>query len=268
MTAGTPLTATGTGTLALNPADAVSGTIASAGRAVNAVNVAVPPPTAAAQIVGEPSLQLTYSGTGTLADTHVFAQIVDEARGVVLGNQATPIPVTLDGQPHTITPPARGRRRLRAARDPLHAAAHRRHAALRPGPLARGDHVQRDQAHAAHGRSECRQRRRGHPADHAHVPEPPALLDPRPRRAPEGHGRGQARGRQTRTGDRRPARQDQGDGQGQGQRPSQGQDGARDAGLPDLHRPPVNRRRAPRAGAVPVQPVYGVIVMRPAPPTG
>jgi ABC-2 type transport system ATP-binding protein len=33
----------------------------------------------------------------------VFAQIVDEARGVVVGNQATPIPVTLDGQPHTLT---------------------------------------------------------------------------------------------------------------------------------------------------------------------
>jgi ABC-2 type transport system ATP-binding protein len=101
--AGAPLTATGSGTLALNPADATSGTVASAGRAVNAVNVAVPPPAAAAQILGEPTLELTYSGTGTLADTHVFAQIVDEARGVVVGNQATPIPVTLDGQPHSIT---------------------------------------------------------------------------------------------------------------------------------------------------------------------
>ena len=65
----------------------------------------MPPPSAATQIVGEPRLELTYSGTGTPAATHVFAQLVDEARGVVVGNQATPIPVTLDGQPHTITRP-------------------------------------------------------------------------------------------------------------------------------------------------------------------
>jgi ABC-2 type transport system ATP-binding protein len=101
--AGTPLTATGSGTLALNPSDAASGTVATAGRAANAVNLPVPPPSAGIQILGEPSLELTYSGTGAPAGTHVFAQIVDEARNVVVGNQATPIPVTLDGQPHTIT---------------------------------------------------------------------------------------------------------------------------------------------------------------------
>src|SRR4051794_5888953 len=100
VTAGAPVSATGTGTLVLSPADAASGTIATAGRAINAVNVGVTVP-AAAQIVGEPRLGLTYSGTG--AATHVFAQLVDEQRGVVVGNQATPIPLTLDGRPHTIT---------------------------------------------------------------------------------------------------------------------------------------------------------------------
>jgi ABC-2 type transport system ATP-binding protein len=100
--AGTPITASGSGTLALNPADAASGTVATAGRALNAVNVPVTAPEAA-QIVGEPQLSLSYSGTG--AGTHVFAQLVDEARGVVVGNQATPIPVTLDGRPHTIARP-------------------------------------------------------------------------------------------------------------------------------------------------------------------
>jgi ABC-2 type transport system ATP-binding protein len=104
VTAGAPITATGSGTLALNPADAASGTIATAGRAVNAVNVGVTAP-AAAQIVGEPQLSLTYSGTGASASTYVFAQLVDEQRGVVVGNQATPIPLTLDGQPHTIARP-------------------------------------------------------------------------------------------------------------------------------------------------------------------
>src|SRR3954470_610005 len=100
---GAPLSASGSGTLVLNPSDATSGTVATAGRAANAVNVSVPPPATATQILGEPALTLTYSGTG--ATTHVYAQIVDEARNVVAGNQATPIPVTLDGQPHTITRP-------------------------------------------------------------------------------------------------------------------------------------------------------------------
>ena len=99
--AGPPVTASGSGTLVLNPADAVSGTPLAAGRAANAVNVAVDG--SGKQIVGEPALTLTYSGTGV--GTHVFAQLADDARGVVVGNQATPIPVTLDGQPHTITRP-------------------------------------------------------------------------------------------------------------------------------------------------------------------
>jgi ABC-2 type transport system ATP-binding protein len=33
----------------------------------------------------------------------VFAQIVDRERNLVLGNQATPIPLTLDGRPHTVS---------------------------------------------------------------------------------------------------------------------------------------------------------------------
>jgi hypothetical protein len=36
---------------------------------------------------------------------HVFAQIVDENTGLVLGGIVTPIPVTLDGQTHTVTVP-------------------------------------------------------------------------------------------------------------------------------------------------------------------
>ena len=35
----------------------------------------------------------------------MFAQIVDTATNLVVGNQATPIPVTLDGEPHTIDRP-------------------------------------------------------------------------------------------------------------------------------------------------------------------
>jgi ABC-2 type transport system ATP-binding protein len=57
------------------------------------------------EVVGEPELEMTYSGTAAPAQTHVFAQIVDPARNVVVGNQVTPIPVTLDGAEHTLNIP-------------------------------------------------------------------------------------------------------------------------------------------------------------------
>ena len=56
-------------------------------------------------MLGEPRLRLAYSGTGAPADTHVYAQIVDTARNLVLGNVSTPIPVKLNGEPHTIERP-------------------------------------------------------------------------------------------------------------------------------------------------------------------
>jgi ABC-2 type transport system ATP-binding protein len=96
---GAPIVAEGSGTLLVNPLDALSGTPLAAAPAANAVNVPIAPFTA--QVVGEPRLTLTYSGTGTA--THAFAQIVDEQRGVVLGNQVTPLPITLDGAQHTVT---------------------------------------------------------------------------------------------------------------------------------------------------------------------
>jgi ABC-2 type transport system ATP-binding protein len=114
---GTPLTATGAGTLALvanggsGPAHApasgtdVVGTIAAAvtpASAPNATSIVIPTPKAAV-VVGAPKLDLTYSGTagpGTLP-TRVFAQLVDPATDTVIGNQIMPIPVTLDGKSHT-----------------------------------------------------------------------------------------------------------------------------------------------------------------------
>ena len=101
--AGAPLVAKGSGQLVVNPGDATSGTIIAAAPAANAVNVPIPPPHAATQVVGEPKLELAYKGTGSAPSGHVFAQIVDEQRGVALGNQVTPVPVTLDGQAHTVT---------------------------------------------------------------------------------------------------------------------------------------------------------------------
>ena len=96
---GAPIVGTGSGSLLLSPADTVSGTPLAAAPAANAVNVPIPDVTR--QVVGEPRVTLTYSGTGTA--THVFAQIVDEQRNLVLGNQVTPLPVKLDGAQHTVT---------------------------------------------------------------------------------------------------------------------------------------------------------------------
>lgn len=73
--------------------------------AANAVNVKIAGRRTAKQVVGAPRLSLTYSGTGTEPDTRLFAQLVDDKTGTVLGNQVTPIPVTLDGKTHTVKRP-------------------------------------------------------------------------------------------------------------------------------------------------------------------
>jgi ABC-2 type transport system ATP-binding protein len=90
-------------TLPIAPTSPSGGLIA-ATPAANAVNVALPPATASEHILGEPTLKLTYSGTAVAPNTFVYAQILDGS-GHVVGNQATPIPVTLDGATHTITRP-------------------------------------------------------------------------------------------------------------------------------------------------------------------
>jgi ABC-2 type transport system ATP-binding protein len=116
---GTPITATGTGGFLpivpiiggsgpqtkvlqapLSLFDAALLSFATAAPAGNAINLTVPVPTGT-QIVGAPQLSFTYSGLGTTRT--VYAQIVDDQTGLVLGNIDTPIPVTLDGQTHTVS---------------------------------------------------------------------------------------------------------------------------------------------------------------------
>ena len=72
-------------------------------KAPNAVNHTVPAATTTTYVVGAPLLTLTYSGTGS--SRHVYAQLVDDTTGLVLGSVVTPIPVTLDGRTHTVTIP-------------------------------------------------------------------------------------------------------------------------------------------------------------------
>ena len=120
---GAPIVATGSGMLALkagggsgpptvapnaqaaNVVDAVAYAV-TPGPATNALNITVPIARAAV-VVGAPKLSMTYSGTVAPGSrpTRVFAQLVDPATGIVVNNQITPIPVTLNGRSHTVTVP-------------------------------------------------------------------------------------------------------------------------------------------------------------------
>jgi ABC-2 type transport system ATP-binding protein len=110
---GTPVTASSSGgTLPIVPLLGGSGPVslpagaplglglALGSEASNALNLSVPV-SSGTHIVGSPDLTLTYSGIGT--SRAVYAQIVDEQTGRVLGNVVTPIPVTLDGQTRTVS---------------------------------------------------------------------------------------------------------------------------------------------------------------------
>jgi ABC-2 type transport system ATP-binding protein len=121
--AGAPLQATGSGTLVLT-ADGGAGPVTpptestadlirplvlpvTPSKAANAVNVPIPEPNGPALLVGAPQLELTYRGTASAGDrpTRAFAQLVDERTGLAVGNQITPIPLTLDDASHTLTVP-------------------------------------------------------------------------------------------------------------------------------------------------------------------
>ncbi|MFC7674452.1 CocE/NonD family hydrolase [Mycolicibacterium sp. GCM10028919] len=77
--------------------------LALASKASTAVDLVVSGGDTTTQLVGAPQLTFTYSGIGT--SRFVYAQIVDDQTGLVLGNLVTPIPVTLDGGTHTVTIP-------------------------------------------------------------------------------------------------------------------------------------------------------------------
>jgi ABC-2 type transport system ATP-binding protein len=96
------LTASGSGTLPIAPGQG-SGSLIFATPAANAVNVTIPGPAADANVLGTPHLDLTYQGTAAPQNTWVYAQFVNPRNGTVLGNIATPIPLTLDGQTHSLS---------------------------------------------------------------------------------------------------------------------------------------------------------------------
>ncbi|MFG1926199.1 alpha/beta hydrolase family protein [Cryptosporangium sp. NPDC048952] len=94
------VTRSGSGTLAFSPADTSGSDIAAAPAATA---VTVPGPAYRGQVVGSPTLKLTYKGTGNRTQTSLYAQLVDGAR--VPGNFATAFRVTLDGKQHTLEVP-------------------------------------------------------------------------------------------------------------------------------------------------------------------
>jgi ABC-2 type transport system ATP-binding protein len=116
---GEPFTAEGDGTLQLTadggsvpPAEAIGSSkdpveTLAAGimpfKAKNAVNVEIDGADRDAMILGAPTLKLTYSGSveDGPRPTAAFAQLIDDSTGDVIGQQITPIALTLDGAPHT-----------------------------------------------------------------------------------------------------------------------------------------------------------------------
>ena len=122
------ITGEGSGTIPLTPGVNPSGVAIFATPSLLGLKVPVEAPPVGADVVGEPVLKLDYSATGVslAADgrTHLFAQLVDKQRSLVVNNQATPIPIELDGQSHAADDPARANRqhrhlgRLRAGADP------------------------------------------------------------------------------------------------------------------------------------------------------
>ena len=68
--------------------------------AANAINIPVAVPVGT-QVVGAPTVTFTYAGLGTTRA--VYAQVVNNATGLVLGNVVTPLAVILDGRERTQT---------------------------------------------------------------------------------------------------------------------------------------------------------------------
>lgn len=101
---GAPAGGTGSGTLAVAAGD-TSGQAIAAGVSATGLNVPLTTPPVGTQLLGEPQLTLDYDGTAASADGRVYAQLVDLRKGLVVGNQVTPVPVVLDGQEHTLTIP-------------------------------------------------------------------------------------------------------------------------------------------------------------------
>ena len=119
--AGTPVTAMGSGNLSLESGGGSGPVHLAAGDTgfMNSLTAGITPARAShavdvpirfsrsALVVGAPQLTLAYRATSPEGSSalHVFAQVVDDSTGLVLGNQATPVPIAGDGAEHTVSVP-------------------------------------------------------------------------------------------------------------------------------------------------------------------
>jgi len=95
----------GSGTLPLTPVGQSGVLILATPVAADALNLPIQAAPRESDLLGEPRLKLSYSGSGTPERGFVYGQLVDEQRNIVVGNQVTPVPITLDGAEHTIELP-------------------------------------------------------------------------------------------------------------------------------------------------------------------
>ncbi len=107
MTAAGTMAGSGSGSMTLIPTVAATlGPYVVATPSTAALEVPYAPPAAEADVVGAPTVTLTYHGSAPLTpETFVYAQIVDADAGRVVGGLVTPIPVVLDGLTRTVTRP-------------------------------------------------------------------------------------------------------------------------------------------------------------------
>jgi ABC-2 type transport system ATP-binding protein len=99
---GKPLTGTGRGTLTVAPG-ATSGTAIASVPVTGGAVTATVRAKRASLLVGPPRVTLTYTATSTTPRTTVYAQLVNVAKKVAVGNNAVPVPLVSDGKPHTIS---------------------------------------------------------------------------------------------------------------------------------------------------------------------
>jgi len=118
---GEPIVAAGSGTLALDAAgqagpltaareganDILSSSVLNItpAKAATAVEVTIDPGETDALVLGAPTLDIEYTGTTPAGErpTRVFAQLIDDDTGIVVGNQITPVEVVLDGTNRTVS---------------------------------------------------------------------------------------------------------------------------------------------------------------------
>jgi len=84
-----------------NPAAIFPLSLADGTVAFHAATVPLRNPDVEIPVVGAPRVVIEYQGVGL--SRHIYAQVIDRAAGVVVGNVVTPVPIILDGQLRTVT---------------------------------------------------------------------------------------------------------------------------------------------------------------------